>query len=358
MRIVLKREYNDYIKVFDRPIKWCWVALLLILLFFIPFFGGTYFLSLMTMAGFYTIIGLSLILLTGLAGRISLGHAAFYAVGAYSSCIFVSKLGLPFLLAMILSGGVACMVGLVVGIPSLRLKDLYLAIATMAMAFIIEDVITKWESLTGGTFGLSVPPASIGGFVFDTEPKYYYLVMVIVVITMMLAKNIQRSGYGRALAALRESEIAAQAMGINITYYKIIIFGLSAFYTGIAGSLYAHYAGFIAPENFTFFMSINFLVLIIVGGLGSVVGAVLGGLYMSLIPEGVKIITQMLPGFLEGIIGLDLIFYALILLAFISYQPEGFHGLWLKMKFYWDHFPLYKKGTFRKERKFYRKKIK
>lgn len=354
---VMKKTYEDYTKIFDRRIKWYWIWALIIGLCLLPLSGNNYFLSLLTNGALFAIVGLSLILLMGFCGQISLGHAAFFAVGAYTSCIFVSKLGFPFLVSMILGGVMASLVGLIVGLPSLRLKDLYLAIATLALAFIVEDVLVKWQRLTGGTFGMAVPEASVGRFLFNTEARYYYLVLVILILFTIVTKNIQRSGYGRTLMAIRESEIAAQAMGINIHYYKVAIFGLSAFYTGVAGSLFGHYTGFILPDTFNFLLSINFLIAILVGGTTSVVGAILGGLYMSLIPGATKVLIGILPAAFASINGLDTIFYALILLVFISYQPEGIHGLWVKMKFYYDHFPIYKKGTFRKERKFYRKKI-
>jgi branched-chain amino acid transport system permease protein len=354
---VMKKTYGDYTKIFDRRIKWYWVMALIVFLLFLPLWGGDYFLSLLVNACIFAIVGLSLVLLMGLCGQISLGHAAFFAVGAYSSCIFVSTWGVPFFVAMMLAGVICLLVGLLVGLPSLRMKDLYLGIATMALAFIVEDILTKWESVTGGTFGISVPRASVGGFVFDSEISYYYLVFVFLIFFVVVSKNIHRSGYGRALMAINGSEVAAQAMGINIYRYKLVIFALSAFYTGIAGSLFGHYAGYILPDTFNFLVTINFLIMIIVGGTVSVVGAILGGLYMSLIPGGTKILIGLLPSYFAKFVGLDIIFYALILLVFISYQPEGLHGLWIKVKTYYDDFPLYKKGTFRKERKFYRKKI-
>lgn len=357
MIYVMKKTYEDYTRIFDRRIKWYAIWTLIIGLFLLPLWANNYYLSLMINWGFFSIVGLGLVLLMGFCGQMSLGHAAFFAVGAYSSSIFVSNFGFPFLFSIILGGVIASILGLIVGLPSLRLKGLYLAIATLALAFIVKDVLEKSEGVTGGVFGMQVPGASIGPFLLNTGIRYYYLVLVIVILFTILTKNIQRSGYGRILMAISQSEIAAQSIGINIHFHKVVIFGLSAFYAGVAGSLFGHYSGFILPDTFNFLLSINFLIAIVVGGITSVTGAILGGLFMSTIPGAMKIAIGILPATLRNIQGLDTIFYALILLVFISYQPEGIYGLWIKAKFYYDHFPFYKKGTFRKERKFYRKKI-
>ena len=207
-------------------------------------------------------------LLTGFTGQISMGHAAFLAIGSYTSAVLTAK-GVPFLLALPASGVTAALVGIVIGRPILHLTGLYLAIATMGAAFIIEEILVRWESVTNGNMGMMVDAPTIFGFGFDTEIRFFYLSLAVLIIVLLLAKNILRSPTGRAFIAIRDSEIAAEAMGINLASFKTQSFAISAFFTGIAGSLYAHKIFFINPESYTIMQSIELLAIVIIGGAGA-----------------------------------------------------------------------------------------
>ena len=313
-----------------------------------------YWIYVITMMGINAIVALGLNLLTGCAGQISLGHAAFMAIGAYSSTIITQHIALPFPLTMIASGLLAAMIGLIVGVPALRLAGLYLAIATMGLAFIIEKVILLLDPITGGVDGIEVEPLTFGPLVLDGPLEIYYLAMVTTVVMVLIARNILRSPMGRALVALRDSEVAAETLGIHLAKYKIAAFGVSAFYAGVAGSLFAHTMKFIGLDNFTLAESIGFIVMILVGGLGTIHGAIFGGIFITLLPEVIRLGHVLIPGLQQTKAGVQSLIYGIIIVVFILFEPEGLYGRWFKLKYFFEIFPLYKKETFRRERKFHR----
>ena len=354
MRFIMRKNYMQDIRLFKFKSTLVWYLLLIGMLLLAPLVLDTYWVSVMNLIGIYVIVALGLNLLTGYTGQISLGHAAFFAIGAYTSAILTGKFGIPFWMALPAAGVLAALVGIFIGLPALRLKGLYLAIATMGFAFIVEEIIVQWEGLTNGVNGINVVRPTLGPFNFTTDEGYYYLVLFTVLLMIIILKNILRTSTGRAFIAIRDSEIAAESMGINLAIYKTVAFGISAFYAGIAGSLFAHFMLFIGPENFDFLVSISFLVMILVGGLGSVHGAVFGAIFITTLPELISLSKDYLPGIIAGQAGLQAAVYGLILILFIRFEPLGLYGRWLKIKFYFEHFPLYKKDTFRRVRKFYR----
>jgi branched-chain amino acid transport system permease protein len=301
----------------------------------------------------YSIATVGLMLLTGYTGQISMGHAAFFGIGAYTSAILTSK-GVPFLLALPTAGLLAGFIGIFIGLPALRLSGLYLAIATMGFGFIVDEVLVRWESLTNGNMGMMVDPVSIGPLTFETEVQFYYLTLVVLVLTILAAKNILRSPTGRAMIAIRDSEVAAQAMGISMAKYKTMAFAISAFFTGVAGSLYGHKLTFINPESFTILVSIEFLAMIIIGGLGSLHGAVYGAAFIIFLPQLIIMTKDYMPKYLADQTGLESALYGLMIMLFILFEPMGIYGIWRKKKFYFEMFPLYKKGTFKREKKYFK----
>jgi branched-chain amino acid transport system permease protein len=314
---------------------------------------GDYLLSQLTFIGINSIASVGLMLLVGYTGQISLGHAAFFAIGSYTSGI-ITTTGGPFILALPSAGILSALVGIVIALPALRLTGFYLAIATMGFAFIVEEVLVRWESLTRGNMGLYLTPPSIGSLTFDSERSYYYLALVALIFTILAARNILRSPTGRAMIAIRDSEIAAQAMGINLAKYKTVAFAISAFFTGCAGSLYAHKILFINPESFTIMVSIELLVMIIIGGLGSIHGAVYGTAFVIFLPQLIVMSKEYLPHFLRDQTGLEPALYGLMIILFILFEPMGLYGRWLKIRFYFEMFPLYRKETFKREKKYYK----
>ncbi len=264
----------------------------------------------------YVVVTLGLNILTGYTGQISIGHAGFMAIGAYASAIFTGRLGLPFLAAMPLSALAAALIGFGLGVPALRLHGHYLAIATLGFGVATSQLTAVWEGLTGGYQGMKVPVASILGLRFDTDLRFYYLALAISWALVAAAQNLLGTRPGRALMAVRDSEVAAQAMGISLARYKTASFAISAFYAGVAGSMYAHLVRFVSPFDFNLGISLTLLAAIVVGGLGSVPGSVLGAVFMTLLPHAFSRVKN-LPLVLTGI--------ALILV--VLFLPHGLVSL-------------------------------
>ncbi|MBL7212339.1 MAG: branched-chain amino acid ABC transporter permease [Desulfobacteraceae bacterium] len=353
MRFIMKRDYYQDIRLFKYRSTFFWYLALVIGCFLAPTVLDDYFISQLTFICMYSVATVGLMLLTGYTGQVSMGHAAFFGIGAFTSAILSSK-GVPFVLALPAAGLLAGVVGIFIGLPALRLSGLYLAIATMGFGFIVEEILVRWESLTHGNMGMMVDPPSIGPLLFESETSYYYLTLVILTLTILAARNILRSPTGRAMIAIRDSEVAAQAMGISMAKYKTTAFAISAFFTGVAGSLYAHKLTFINPESFTIFVSIEFLAMIIVGGLGSIHGAVFGAAFIIFLPQLIIMTKDYMPKYLADQTGLDPVLYGLMIILFILFEPLGIYGRWRKTRFYFEMFPLYKKDTFRREKKYFK----
>jgi branched-chain amino acid transport system permease protein len=315
--------------------QWALLIGFLIVLFAIPQFLNNYWLSIANLIGITIIAATGLNILVGYSGQLSIGHAGFIAVGAYTSAILSTKLGLPFPVALICSGLMAGAVGLIFGMPSVRVKGFYLAITSIAAQFIILWVINHWTSLTGGFDGLKgIPFASIGPLIFNTEGLQYYLIFGIVAVCIFLAKNIARTRVGRAFIAIRDNDLAAEVMGVNLFYYKMLAFFIGCFLAGIAGSLLAHWTGSISTEYFSFSDSILYVGMIIIGGLGTTLGPILGVLIIRLMMDvGVTQLTpalqsafpQMPGGFTTGIAPT---LFGLVIILFLIFEPRGLAHRW------------------------------
>lgn len=253
-----------------------WLTLLLLFLLIFPLVADPYLLYVANMIGFAIIAAVGLNLLTGFTGQISLGHAAFAGVGGYTSAILITKAGLSFWLALPCAGIMAAAAGLIIGIPSLRVKGLYLCIATLAAQFIFEFIFIHWEGMTEGIRGINVPPPHLGGFLINTEKRYYFLTLVMVVLSITYARNLVRSRVGRAFVAIRDRDLAAEIMGINLFRYKLTAFAISSFYAGVAGALWVNFIRIVTPEHFPFHLSIQYLAMVIVGGWEAFWGPSLG----------------------------------------------------------------------------------
>lgn len=301
-------------KIFE---KYKVIILILIAMALPQFVENRYWLHLANLAGIYAILTLSLNLLTGCTGQFSVGHAGFYGIGAYTSAVLTVKLGLPVWAGFVCAGLMAAFFGVLIGIPTLRLKGLFLGVATMGFGEIMYQIFVNWESVTNGTKGITgVPAPSIGPIVIDSYAKYYYLILFFVVITTILILNLIDSRVGRAFLAIRENEVAAEAMGINSTRYKVLAFTVSAFFAGIAGALYAHEVRFISPESFMAAESSTILAMVVVGGIGHLPGSILGAIALTIIPE-----------FLRSVGDIRLVIYGAAIVAIIIFAPEGFGGL-------------------------------
>jgi len=321
-----------------------WVGVFFVFLLIFPFVANVYLLSLANIIGIAVVGALGLNILTGFAGQISLGHGAFIGVGAYTSALLVMRLHIPFWFALPAAGLFTAIVGMIFGIPSLRVKGLYLAIATLAAQVIINFVMIHWSSLTKGTSGLPVDPPRLFGIVFDTDQKYYFITMAFAVLATTFAKNLQRTRVGRAFMAVRDNDLAAEIIGINLFKYKLLAFFVSSFYAGIAGALWAHYVTIITPEHFTIAESINYLAMIIIGGIGSVLGSIFGAIFMVLLPEVLRLIADALSGVYPSIgnffSAMREVVFGLTIILFLIYEPDGLNHRWQMIKAYWKLWPF------------------
>lgn len=349
MRFFFKTDYNQDLDLFRDHVDRFWYALLLVVLLAAPFVLEDFWLGEISNVFILSVVGLGLMLLTGFTGQVSLGHAAFLGIGAYTHAVLL-KLGIPMVATIPAATVAAALVGAVIGFPALRLTGIYLAIATLAFAFIIEQVLIRWESVTGGFAGFPVPhPEFLGLGIADDRP-FYYLTFAALVLALWVARNLLRSPTGRAFIAIRDSEIAAQSMGVNLAAYKTLAFAISAGFCGFAGALFAHRIGYLAPDAFGILLSIQLLLMVVVGGLGSLHGAIFGAIFVGALPQMIAILRDYLPDRVAHQPGLEPGLFGLILVFFILFEPLGLYGRWLKIKLYFALFPLYKKATFKRQK--------
>ncbi len=330
--------YAEDMAIFRTKTHWALLISLLVILFTAPLYWSNYWLGVANLIGITIIAATGLNLLTGYCGQLSIGHAGFIAVGAYTTAVLTNRLELPFLIGLISAGLVAGLIGMLFGIPSLRVKGFYLAISTIAAQFIIIWVINHWASVTGGFSGIPVPYAAVGDFIFKSETSQFYLIIGLTVLTIFLAKNLARTRIGRAFVAIRDNDLAAEVMGINLFRYKLLAFFIGCFLAGIAGALFAHWVGFLNAEFFSLTESILYVGMIIIGGLGTTVGPVFGVIFIrlldqllsqELIPFLESSFTALPAGFATGIA--PMIFGAAIIL-FLVLEPRGLAHRWQLFK--------------------------
>lgn len=304
-------------KVYEKTRIW----ILLVIAIILPMTGiSNYWLHVLNIGGIFAICTLSLNLLTGCTGLFSVGHIAFYGIGAYTAAVLATKFDMPFLVCVLCAGLMAMVWGIILGMPALRLKGLYLAISTLAFGEIAYRVFLNWEAVTNGSrgiLGIKAPILNLGFLEinFKTYKTYYYIVLIFLVLMIIFTRNIIHSRTGRALLSIRESEIAAQALGVNTVRYKIIAFATSAFFAGIAGSLYAYEVHFISPESFVSAESTSVLAMMVVGGIGSIAGSIAGAFVLTMIPE-----------LLRSVGDIRLVLYGAAIVAIIIFAPKGLGG--------------------------------
>jgi len=350
MRFLFKTAYDQDLRLFRHGGQVFWYGLLLVALLAAPWWASEYVLSQLHFIAIYSIVGFGLMMLTGFTGQISLGHAAFLAVGAYTEALMQAA-GVPFFISIACAALFAAAVGVIVGLPALRLRGIYLAIATLAFNVIVEEIITRWQGLTGGNEGKHLKPVEILGWKLESDAEFYYLCLALTVICCLACVNLLRSPTGRAFVAIRDSEISAACLGVNLAKYKTMSFAFSAALTGVGGALYAHKLAFISPEQFTLFASIELLTIVILGGIGFLHGAVLGAAFIIVLPQVISIAKDWLP---QGMAptGLQAVVFGLILILFIIFEPLGLYGRWLKIRTWFELFPFYRKGMFRRQKSY------
>ena len=340
-----KETYGELVALTNSTPVWLWSLVLVAALIAAPYLLNSYALSFLTIILITVVGALGLNILTGYTGLISLGHVGFLVTGAYAYAVLVSRYGLPPLVGFLGAGIIPALASLVVGAPSLRLKGLYLAITTLAFSFIINTVILEARTVTNGARGIAVQRPEIFGVSFDSDAAFTQLCLGFAILTLFATLNIRRSRVGRAFVAIRDNDTAARVMGINLHAYKLFAFVTSAFITGIAGALYGIYLSFVSVEGFPFLLSIEALAILIVGGLGSALGAVLGTVLIVLLPEATRLVfslfsAQMDALFSTGAQELKSMLYGLVIILFLRFQPRGLVGAWHDMRRLWVNWPL------------------
>jgi branched-chain amino acid transport system permease protein len=337
-------NYRSDERIFQTWFVRIWLIAFLIACVLFPFFGSEYMIATMIEVGIAIIACHGLNLLTGFTGQISLGHAAFMGVGAYTCSILVGQAGVPFILALFLAGFMTALVGMVFGIPSLRLRGLYLAMATIAAQFIIEFTIRRWDKLTGGVDGLYVDPGTVGPFHFDDRIHLYYLTFVLAVAVTMATKNIVRARSGRAFVAIRDRYLAAEVIGVNLFKYRLLSFAVSSFFAGIAGALLAQYLEVITHESFTISQSIDYLAMCIVGGLGHIMGGFFGVGFWFILERMLEVINTTLntayPDHVTWFVSIREIVFGLVIILFLIFEPDGLAARWRTIRAYWKLWPF------------------
>lgn len=347
----MKREYFEDVRFFTSGAVVFWFAVLIIGLIAYPFFLPNYYVYMANYMAINVIVAIGLNLLVGFTGQISLGHAGFFAIGAYGTVVLMHLLHLPFLIALPLSAFIAALFGFLIGFPALRLEGPYLTIATLGFGITITLIIGKIE-LFGGRNGLHTPDLYIFGWHVKSDLDFYFLLIPITIFLAWFGRNLVRTKVGRAFVAIRDADVAAETMGVNLAYYKTLAFAISAFYTGVAGGLFAFVLRFIEPEIFGLVMSITFLAYIVVGGLGSIMGAITGACLISWLDLQLRNILSIpyIGSWLEslstnyfsitGVSNIQYIILGLIMVLIMVFEPLGLFGIWIRIKKYWMTWPF------------------
>lgn len=325
---------------FARGLLWAFLLGLALL----PAVSSSYWLDVLNRILIAVIAATGLNILTGFTGQISLGNAAFLSVGAYTTAFLAGRWGLPFPVVIPLAGLVTAGVGMVFGVPSLRLKGLYLAVATLAAHFVVEFTVVHWESVTGGVNGTSVPAARLAGLELGGDRQLFYLMLPLTALLLLFAKNLFRTKVGKAFVAIRDQDISAEVMGVHVFKYKLISFGVSSFYVGVAGALLAYQARIISPENFPITLAIDQLGMIIIGGLGSILGSIFGAVFITLLPELLRLVTGNLsstfPQLVTLFASIKVGLFGLAIVLFLVFEPDGMAARWHTIRNYWKLYPF------------------
>lgn len=337
--------YEEDERIFRTRFKRAAFAVFLALSLALPLFAdeGDFFILNLALINLISALGLNI--LVGFTGLLSLGHAAFVGVGAYCSALCITKLGIPFLPSILFAGVLAAVVGVIVGVPSLRIKGFYLMVATLAFQFIIDYAIIHWESLTRGIRGVELPTPTLLGLPLQKQVHYFYFCFLVAMLFTWGGKNLFRSKIGRAFVAIRDNDVSAEIIGVPVFGYKLLSFAIASFYAGIGGALFAGLQRAAMPGDFTFFHSVMFLAMVLVGGLGSILGTVFGVLFVTLIPFGLDYLVSWLARIYDPNITILLgpakeLAFGLLIVLFIIFEPVGLVGIWMRIRDYFRIWPL------------------
>lgn len=344
-------RYRDSLALFKRPADWISYGLLIALLLVMPAFLSPFFLGELAYVFILCVASLGLMFLTGYTGQVSLGHAAFLAIGAYVQAWMLAR-GLPWPVALALAGLLTGGVGVLIGIPAIRVSGLYLAMVTLAFSIIVEHVIGQWSSVTGGFTGMPVEDPRLLGIPLSGPKAFYYTCLAVLVLVLLGLLNLLRSATGRAMVGVRDSEAAAYALGIHVQAHKVAAFGISAGVCGLAGAMLAHHLKYLTPDGFTLLLSLELVLMVVIGGLGSLRGAILGAVLISMLPTAISRIKPLLPPGLAKQFGLEIFVFGLVLAVFVLFEPGGLNARWLKLRALLETFPLYRRDTFKRNKRY------
>jgi branched-chain amino acid transport system permease protein len=346
---VFKTSYKADMALYPLPIaQWTMAVIAALFVVVAPIVLDDYYLSIINLILIACVGAIGLNILVGYTGQISIGHAAFMSVGAYTAANLAVKLGLPFWITLPAGGLMAAAVGALVGVPSLRIKGLYLAIATLAGQLIIEWTINHVPAISGGTqASIEVPKPELFGWTLKSQGELYGFLLFFTVIAIVGALNLVRSRIGRAFVAIRDQDIAAEIIGISIFRYKLLAFAISSFYAGVTGVLYTYYLGIANYEQFTLVTSIDYLAMIIIGGLGSILGSIFGAIFITLLPLALRNFMESFGGifFTDAELAtvvpyLRLTIFGLLIIFFLVVEPEGLNRLWRNIRNYFRVWPF------------------
>src|SRR5499427_5709736 len=346
---VFKTSYAADMALYPLPIaKWAVAAFAGLFIVIVPLTLGEYYVSILDLILIAIVGALGLNILVGYTGQISIGHGAFMSVGAYTAANLAIHLNAPFWVTIPAGGLMAALIGAIVGIPSLRIKGLYLAIATLAAQLIIEWTINHVSWISGGVqASIEVPRPSVFGTVLKTQTQLYFFLLFFLVVAIVAMQNIVRGRIGRAFVAVRDHDTAAEIIGINIFRYKLLAFAISSFYAGVTGVLYTYYLGIANYEQFQIGVSIDYLAMIIIGGLGSVLGSILGAAFVTLLPIATRWVLEGTGGWLFSetdlaniIPNLRLVIFGALIIIFLALEPEGLSRLWRNIVAYFRVWPF------------------
>jgi branched-chain amino acid transport system permease protein len=341
----LRTSYLESNEVLRRPYQKLLVAAILVSAIVLPSASSTYFVHLMNLCFLAAIGALGLSILTGYCGQISLGHAAFLAIGAFTTVILSVHLHLPFIVVLPAAASAGALVGFIVGLPSLRFRGVYLAISTLAMHYAIIFLTTSYQANfgTSATAGITIADPSIGPLTLEGDIIWYYFLLIFLTLVTAGCVNLVRTRPGRAWMAIRDREIAAQTLGVNLVRYKLLAFMVSSTLASISGSLMAYYSNVVTVEKYTLDLAVIYVAMIIVGGMGSILGSILGAMFITLLPYGIDSLFEFLPRtwrFGSTLFGVQVGAIGVCIILFLLFEPKGLAEIWRRIETYFDRWPF------------------
>ncbi|NYZ15798.1 branched-chain amino acid ABC transporter permease [Azospirillum sp. RWY-5-1] len=351
MRVLFKTSYDQDIDLLVLPGERMRVGALIALAILAPLLLSSYYLSELAIFFSFALAGIGLMVLTGFSGQVSFGHAAFVGIGAYVHAVLVAR-GVPFPLALAAAGLLAGGVGAALGRAVSAMHGFYLAIATLAFSIVMETVIGAMEPVTGGHMGMPVPGIALFGVALEEAWQQHYLYLAVLLFFVWGVANLMRAPTGRAMIAVRDSETSARSLGIDVRSAKMTAFFVSALIAGVAGGLLAHQLQYLSPETFGVGMSLKLMLMIVVGGLGSISGAIFGAVFVSFLPNAIDALRALMPDGLVSQAGLESFIFGAFIAAFIIFEPDGLHGRWRKLRLFLETYPYYKRATFIRQKRY------